>query len=213
MMHDDPPPSLSHRHPKRLVAVIDTSVLVTFDKLQPILSAALDDYLIPIWSPCIVAEANRVLTWKWLRRQARLGGGSGREVVLTRALEVACSRDAKLWFDIMTNLFRVIDDRPPNERLWEEQPRDRWDIPIWNAAVRGEAHFVVTSNLIDGPPANADGLQVFEGIACVSPEVFSAILDWWSNAVINDEGWDHSANNVPPALREFLSEVLVRFEE
>jgi hypothetical protein len=48
----------------RVRAVIDTCVLVVNHHMRAILGAAADGHLIPIWCPCIIAEANCVLTWR-----------------------------------------------------------------------------------------------------------------------------------------------------
>ena len=143
-MNHDPlgtrPPSA--RRP--LVGVVDTSVLVSRRDIEPIAEAARDGYVIPVWSPCIISEAVRVLTWRWLRSRLHEPRTPRDDTLLTRQLEAACSRDAKVWFGIMTEIFRVVVDRPPDELAWSPEVRDPWDLPIWNAAVRSRADFVVT---------------------------------------------------------------------
>jgi hypothetical protein len=129
-------------------------------------------------------------------------------IIATRAMERDCSRSAKIWFGIMTAVFQVVDDRPPHEPLWTDAPRDSDDVPIWNAAVRSGAHFVVTSNLADGPPVDADGRRIFSGIACVSPEDFSAILAWWSTSSATGPLADSADDaEVPPVYRAFVHEL------
>jgi hypothetical protein len=57
------------------------------------------------------------------------------------------------------------------------EPPDPRDVQIWTAAVRGQAHFVVTSNLDDGPPPDDDGVRAHAGIMYVAPDPFLGLLD------------------------------------
>src|SRR5262249_50731987 len=127
-----------------IVAVVDSCVFPRRDWLDPILRGARTGYVVPIWSPLIISEVNRLLTWLWLKRHA------GDQTARAWA---ACSAASKRWFEIMTAVFRVVDDCPPPEETWSS-PRDMWDVPIWSAARRSGAHVIVTANLQDGPPAD-----------------------------------------------------------
>lgn len=95
--------------------------------LVPILDGARNGAVIPVWSPLIIAEVNRLLTWLWLKREQ----GDQSEGAWKR-----CSDASKRWFSLMTTFFRVVDDHPPYEGTWSEEPSDIWDIPIWTAATR-----------------------------------------------------------------------------
>lgn len=49
---------------------------------------------------------------------------------------------------------------------------DVYDLPIWSAAVRSEARFVVSHNLRDFPPRGSDGLCAYNGIEFVTVVTF-----------------------------------------
>lgn len=153
--------------PERIIAVIDACVFPRRSWLDPLLLSAREGYIVPFWSPCIITEVNRFLTWQWLR----LYGGDQ-----SPASWRACSADSKKWFSIMTSVFRVVDDCPPAEPVWDS-PRDAWDIPLWSAAKRCDARFIVTANLKDGPPADENGLRIFEGVTWIHPEAFADEVD------------------------------------
>jgi hypothetical protein len=162
-----------------LTAVIDTCVFPHLAWLNPIRRAARVGYLVPVWSPLIIAEVTRLHTWRWLRRHSgdQTGSAWGR-----------CSADAKIWFSLMTSVFRVAEDAPPHEAAWDS-PRDQWDLPIWNAAKRCGANFVVTENLRDGPPEDDQGRRIFEGVLWCHPDIFLKLLEVWSE-LIPDGGQD-----------------------
>jgi hypothetical protein len=67
--------------PATIRAVLDTSVLVPAALRQDLQSLAQANLFTGIWSPWIIAELNRVLTWRWIR--AAKGD-------LSRANEQAC---------------------------------------------------------------------------------------------------------------------------
>src|SRR5690242_20982237 len=48
-------------------AVIDTSALVPPSLRREIQQAAQYPYFTALWSPWIIAELNRVLTWRWIK--------------------------------------------------------------------------------------------------------------------------------------------------
>ncbi len=165
--------SVSPRRGRPLRAVVDSCVFARRDWIEPIVLAARAGYVVPIWSPCIIEEASRLLTWLWLKKHA---GDSLSESVRRRH-----SREAHKWFGVMTAVFQVVDDRPPAEPMWTATPADEWDIPLWNAAVRGRAQVIVTENLKDGPPVDETGLQRHRGVAFVSPALFRLILEAWAD--------------------------------
>ena len=151
------------------------------------------------WSPYIIAEASRVYTWLWLRRHGP---------DLSNAARRAHSEAARRWFAIMTDVFRVIEDAPPQASLWTETPRDPYDRPIWTAAVRARAHVVVTDNLRDGPPVNDQGLRRWEGILYAAPDDLIEALDWWAEEVARGRGADDpQIPGVPPLLRRIERQV------
>jgi hypothetical protein len=131
--------------------------------VKPLVDAARSGIVELVWSPIIIAETNRLLTWRWVQRH----GGD-----LSSQSWRACAADAKRFFQEVHPAFTVVDDRPPNELLWANEARDEWDIPLWNAAVRSRADFVVTENLVDGPPPAADGVRRYDGIVFIHPNEF-----------------------------------------
>lgn len=135
--------------------------------MEALIDAANDGQIVLVWSPCIIAEAVRYLTWRCLHGTHPSPDAAWR----------ACSRLARRWFDIMTAVFHVVDDRPPSEEPWPGGPRDERDVPIWNAAMRAGADFVVTENLRDGPPPNEQGIQEHRGIRYIHPDDFIAALN------------------------------------
>ena len=168
-----------------LVAVIDSCVFPRRDWLDPILRGARAGYVVPIWSPLIISEVNRLLTWMWLQRH------DGEQ---TASTWTACSEASKRWFEIMTAVFRVADGCPPPEQAWSSQ-RDSWDVPVRSAAKRSGAHVVVTDNLRDGPPADDDGRRVFEGVVWCHPAVFAEVIDLWADVVATGELHEQSEDS------------------
>jgi hypothetical protein len=118
-------------------------------------------------------------------------------------------------FGRMTLLFRVVEDAPPNATAWD-QPSDAWDIPIWTAAKRGEADFVVTANLADGPPRDAEGNREFEGVTFIHPDEFLAFLEFLADALDGEEltelapGSSEQQSDLSPSIRQFLAELIAR---
>jgi len=158
-----PPPD---RPPR---AVVDSCVFGHLSQwISPLIDAARNGDVELIWSPTIIAETHRLLTWRWLQRH----GGD-----LAPQSWRACSEDAKRFLQWVRVAFRIVDDRPPDEPFWTDRPRDEWDIPLWNAAIRSGADFIVTENLRDGPPPDAEGLRRHRGIVFVHPSEFLTLLE------------------------------------
>lgn len=159
--------------------VVDSCIFPQTRKwLIPLVQAAETGYLDLIWSPLTIAEANRVLTWLWVKRH----GGD-----LSEKSWLSCSESAKKMFLHLTRVFRVVDDRPPLEDTWTEHPSDEWDVPIWTAAVRAESHFIITENLSDGPPEDVNGCREYAGIIFVHPATFLEFLNYLTD-LIESEG-------------------------
>jgi len=127
---------------------------------------------------------NRLLTWDWLKRNQ-----SGQ----TDAAWKKCSDDSKAWFSLMTRYFRVVDDHPPYEHVWTDEPSDAWDIPIWTAAARAQQRFrgapvvIVTVNLKDGPPEDEHGLRRFQNVGFIHPQSFARLIDTWADFISTGE--------------------------
>lgn len=165
-----------------------------------LVAAASNRHLELFWSPYVIAEASRVYTWLWLGRHGPDTSNAARRA----HSEAACR-----WFGIMTVVFRVVEDAPPQVSFWTDSPRDPHDRPIWTAAVRARAHVVVTDNLRDGPPSDDRGLRQWNRILYVAPDHVVAALDWWADEVASGRGVDDpSLPGVPPLLSAI--EQLVR---
>jgi hypothetical protein len=177
-----------------LRAVIDSCVIPNTNAwLRDIEINARDGLVLPIWSPLIIAESNRISTWLWLRRESKRTGSELRGAtcaestsLFTEETERRLSLAAKKQFQYLTRCFRVVDDHPPMEKSWTENPRDEWDIPIWTAAKRANAQFVVTVNLSDAPPKDSDGIQEHEGIYYLHPSAFLALLNRVADEDLDD---------------------------
>lgn len=143
------------------------------DWLRALIQGTRNGYVELLWSPLIIAEANRLLTWLWLQRH----GGD-----LSQASWRRCSEDAKRMFTHLTAAFHVVDDRPPAPELWTT-PADEWDVPIWTAALRADADVIVSANLDDGPPPDERDVREFGGIDFMHPEYFLEVLDYFTEQV------------------------------
>ncbi|HKC76048.1 MAG TPA: hypothetical protein VKF37_17900, partial [Chloroflexota bacterium] len=60
---------------------------------------------------------------------------------------------------------------PPFDPAWPAAS-DAEDLPIWSAAVRSGAQFIVSHNLRDFPPRNADGLCTYNGVEFITTANF-----------------------------------------
>ena len=85
-----------------------------------------------MWSPWIIAELNRVLTWHWLDCF-----GSSRES------RERCSYACKLMMEALIPVFDVTTPVPPYPSAWGGL-NDYWDKPNWAAAQKSEAHYVIS---------------------------------------------------------------------
>jgi hypothetical protein len=139
---------------------------------EAIVLSAQAGHIVPLWSPCIIAEASRLLTRLWIERNG---------IPRTNAAKRALSETLHRWFRYMSPAFYVIEDRPPHEPLWTVAPPDENDVPIWTAAVRGQAHLVITANLKDGPPLDSSGQRQFQSITYMHPADFLVALDIWGD--------------------------------
>lgn len=180
--------------------VVDINAFARGTVMPRLTAAAKNYHLELIWSPYIIAEASRLFTWLWLGRHGP---------DLSNAAKRAHSAAARRWFETMTTVFRVVDDRPPQEPLWTETPRDPHDRPIWTAAVRARAHVVITDNLRDGPPPDHQGLRRWDGILYATPDHVVKALDWWEGVAAEEAAYDAPTTpDVPPLLLAIERAVL-----
>jgi hypothetical protein len=108
---------------------------------------------VAIWSPWIIGELHRVLTWRWLRRTPDFGDANWR----------ACGQAAKIMMELLLAVFQTIAPSPPYPDAWQELT-DPWDKPVWGAAVAAGAQYVVSENTHDFPPVDDEGRHVWDGI-------------------------------------------------
>jgi hypothetical protein len=150
-------------------AVVDACVFPrTRDWLWPLVDAAKTGLLELLWSPSIIAEVYRLNTWLWIKRHG--------DDTSDRTWHELSEASHNL-FERLSAVFQVIEDRPPLAPSWPATRIDKWDIPIWTAAVRGNASFVVTDNLKDGPPPDPQGTQSYKGVLFVHPKPLLTFLD------------------------------------
>jgi predicted nucleic acid-binding protein len=147
-------------------AVIDTSVLVPRRSREALQIAAQDSLYTALWSPWIIAELHRVLTWRWLK-------ATNNDTSLDN--QRRCSRAAKAMMQILVPTFELIDTRPPYPSAWDGF-NDEDDMPIWATAIAGKATHVVSNNTRHYPPLQADGRHVYLGIEFISARDFLNLL-------------------------------------
>ncbi len=120
-----------------------------------------------LWSPWIIAELNRVLTWLWIK-QPRPGFAPGD---LSAANNRDCSLAAKTMMQLLITSFELVDPRPPYPPAWPTLTDD-WDHPIWAAAAEGDARYVVSENTRDFPPRQPDGRHLYGAVEYLRGRAF-----------------------------------------
>ena len=159
----------SHRtdpHRSAVRAVIDTSTLVSVRYRHRLYLAASTGTCTVIWSPWIIAELNRVLTWRWI---ARHGGDA------SASSQQRCADAAKTMMTILLATFDLVAPQPPYPTPWNSLT-DIPHIPISAAAKTGGADFVVSENRRDYPPATAEGKHIYESVEYLSANDFLAMF-------------------------------------
>ncbi len=147
-------------------AALDTSVLVPRSYREALQIAAQDGLYVALWSPWIIAELHRVLTWRWVERT---------HGDISLANQQACGRAAKTMMRILMPTFQLVDVRLPSPPAWIGLT-DMDDVPVWATAVVGNATHVVSENSHDYPPLSPDGRNVYHGVEYLSAARFLAIL-------------------------------------
>ena len=148
-------------------AVLDTSSLVPSRVRRELQIAAQAGLYVGYWSPWIIAELSRVLTWRWIQRTSPPD--------LSRANEQRCSVAAHTMMELLLATLQLVNPLPPYLPAWE-QLADAWDHPVWAAAKTSGAQYVVSENTHDYPPPQADGRHVYEGIEYLGGEAFLQLL-------------------------------------
>jgi hypothetical protein len=144
-------------------AVIDTSSLVGYGLRRDLQQAAQIGAFEAFWSPWIIAELNRVLVWRWIKDR------TGND--LSRSNERACGEAAKAMMSLLLATFDLVNPLPPYPPPWETLT-DVWDHPIYAAAVASRAHYVISENMHDYPPRNAEGVHRYHGIEYLTGQRF-----------------------------------------
>lgn len=148
--------------PGQIRAVIDSSSLVSSRHRHRIHEAAVDRACAAVWSPWIIAELNRVLTWLWIERE----GGD-----LSASSRRRYSEASKAMMTVLLPAFELVAPLPPYPPAWESLT-DAADIPVWAAARMGGASYVVSENRRDYPPVTTEGRHVHDGIEYLSADAF-----------------------------------------
>lgn len=136
-------------------AVLDTSVLVSNQNREHLITAAYEELYRPVWSPWIIAELNRVMTWNWILNK---GGLFQRNEL---------SRRYKDMMSMLTAALTCVDPKPPWGRAWP-QLTDNDDLPVWATAKYADAQFIVSENVRDFPPPDNTDKHVWDGIEYLS---------------------------------------------
>ncbi len=145
-------------------AIVDTSSLFAPRLRAELQQAAQLGIFTALWSPWIVAELHRVLTWDWIRRHGA-----------SRISERRCSEAAKQMMSYLLLSFETVSPVPPYPSPWAGLA-DVWDHPIWAAAKVGQAHYVISENTRHYPPRQADGRHVYEGVEYLTGRAFLGLL-------------------------------------
>ena len=111
------------------MAVLDTSSLFGPRLRRDLQQAAQLGMFTAVWSPWIIAELNRVLTWHWIERT---------EGDLSQASKDDCSVAAKTMMELLLSTFALVTPTPPYPPAWDSLD-DVWDFPTWAAAVESGA--------------------------------------------------------------------------
>jgi len=141
-------------------AVCDTNVLVPYAYRRHLLEAAAFGLFCPLWSPWIIGELYRVLTWKWAQKY----GTSETE-------RRRCSVAANAMMTLVLPNWEPVDIAPPWPAVWPTL-NDPYDVPIWATALKGHARYVVSENTLDFPSADASGRYMWQEIEYIRIDEF-----------------------------------------
>lgn len=145
--------------------MLDTNVLYSHARRTTLVGLVRLGRFEAIWSAWIVAELNRVLTWRWMEQY-----GMNAEAQRTASISAK---------EMMTHLlaaFTLIDPPLPHPIPW---PRltDIWDIPIYASAVVAGTDYVVTDDLRHSPPRDsATKRRTWNGIEYITYRHFVEIV-------------------------------------
>ena len=140
---------------------MDTSALVPKGHRRNLEEGARGGTFLVLWSPGIIGDLYRVLTWRWLARTRDF----------STLNELRCSRSAKAMMDVLVRSFEIVAPVPPYPPAWPSLT-DSDDFPVWSATKIGGARYVVSENSRDFPPRGPDGRHVYEGIEYLPARAF-----------------------------------------
>jgi len=138
-------------------AVIDTNVLFGYKERNHFWQAATEGLYIPYWSPWIIGELYRTLT------HDRIKKGHDYQRI---------SRESKSMMRWMSPYWMTADPKPPYPHPWPN-PRDKDDLPLFDAAKSVKVEYVVSHNADDFPPNHE-----FDGVNFVRPSAFFNLIGY-----------------------------------
>jgi hypothetical protein len=147
--------------------VVDTSALVPPTVRRELQELAAVGSFTALWSPWIIAELNRVLTWQWIAQPYDLQTPCDVSIQNWRR----CRQSAHRMMTILLPTFELVHPLPPFPPAWESFS-DPDDHPIWAAAVVGRAEYVISENSRHYPPRQPDGRHLHQGIEYLPARAF-----------------------------------------
>ena len=146
-------------------AVLDTNVLYSHTRRTTLVGLVRLGRFEAIWSSWIVAELNRVLTWRWAERY-------GNDTATQRRASVA----AKEMMTYLLASFTPVAPPLPHPIPWPELT-DIWDVPVYATAIAAGATFVVTDDLRHSPPRDpAMKRRIWNGVEYLTYNHFVALI-------------------------------------
>lgn len=146
-------------------ALLDANVLIPHRTRQTLETYARLGFYEGYWSPWIVEEMARGVTWRWIR-----ANGTERESQDT------LSRLAKMAMQHLEPTLHVVSPTLPYPAAWPAL-RDAGDHPVWAAAVLAEADYVVSDNTRDFPPPDHSGVTRYGSITYITARAFMQGLE------------------------------------
>ncbi len=142
-------------------AVVDTNALFPRRQRELLQQLAFNGAFIAIWSPYIISDLYRVLTWDQIKRTVEdiedIPDVRRKTYDVSEAKRRHVSLSAKKMMEVFLRNpnWLLVEARPPYPPAWPSLT-DEWDHPIYAAAVEGGASYVVTENLATGHAPDQD---------------------------------------------------------
>ncbi len=140
------------------------------------------DAFIGIWSPWIIGELYRVLTWQWLERTRDFSPANA----------TVCGRNAKSMMTLLIATFETVSPVPPYPPAWPGFA-DVDDHPSGRLSGSGDASPCTVRWIPPFPPVGPDGRHTFQGIKYITVEdfldgpvrlVFARSWPYWSTSAV-----------------------------